>query len=158
MHKLNKIVIFLILLVGVFLIFLSINKNILAPTSLGTQESLVCIEGNCFIAQIASTDKEREKGLMFVKELPTNQGMLFSFPNKGNYPFWMKNTFISLDIIWIADDIVIDIVHNAKPCLENSCPLLSHDGQANYVLEINGNLANELSIEKGDTVLIDDSW
>ena len=68
----------------------------------------VCFENNCFDVDIALTESEKEKGLMYVEHLNENKGMLFVFENEGQHSFWMKNTLIPLDILWIDEDLNIN--------------------------------------------------
>src|SRR3972149_157729 len=83
----------------------------------------VCFNGQCLEVEVASTPKDRERGLMFRENLERNKGMLFIFENEGIYGFWIQNTLIPLDIIWINEDKeVVFIKNNALPCTENLCP------------------------------------
>ncbi|MDQ2766457.1 MAG: DUF192 domain-containing protein, partial [Gemmatimonadota bacterium] len=67
--------------------------------------------------ELAADDDTREKGLMFRDRLPDGTGMLFVFPQPGDFPFWMKNTLIPLDMIWIdADHRIVHIAHDVPPC------------------------------------------
>lgn len=115
----------------------------------------VCIGDNCFLAEIADSAGEREKGLMGREQMEEDEGMLFVFDKKAIYPFWMKNTLIPLDIIWINDNLVVHIEKNALPCKKDEeCVSYTPLQEADYVLEINGNKADELGIEAGDEVRI----
>lgn len=116
----------------------------------------VCFDSECFNVEVVSSGSDREKGLMFRESLDRDSGMLFIFDSEGLYPFWMKNTLIPLDIIWINSDFeIVYIAHNSMPCEEDPCPLIRHDGTAKYVLEINGGLASKLGIEVGDKASFD---
>ena len=91
--------------------------------------------------RLAQTQKEREKGLMFVKNMPDNQGMLFQFKNERIITMWMKNTFILLDMIFIdANGKIVHIHENATP---HSLQTISSVKPARYVLEINGGQAKK---------------
>ncbi|MFA6097472.1 MAG: DUF192 domain-containing protein [Candidatus Paceibacterota bacterium] len=117
----------------------------------------VCIENNCFSAEIADTSQERERGLMNRVALKENGGMLFVFEKEDVYKFWMKNTLIPLDMIWIGNDNkIIFIKENAQPCKTEACESFGPDGKARYVFEINGGLAKLRGINVGDTVEIKD--
>jgi len=114
----------------------------------------VCFKDACFEVELARTEEERAKGLMFRKELEENKGMLFVFEKEGIYPFWMKNTFLPLDIIWIDKDFrVVYISKNTPPC-EGSlpCPSINPGKTAKYVLEINGGIAEKIGLGVGDTI------
>lgn len=109
----------------------------------------VCFKNNCFDAIVAKTDNDRKKGLMNVKEMKDTDAMLFVFNETNYYPFWMKNTFIPLDIIWLDENKkVVFIKENALPCQEY-CPQIMPESAALYVLEINGGLSQKIKIEKG---------
>jgi uncharacterized membrane protein (UPF0127 family) len=78
--------------------------------------------------------------------------MLFIINEEGIYPFWMKNTLIPLDIIWInKDKEVVFIKKDFQPCTE-ICESITPDKKAKYVLEINGSLADKNNIKVGDKV------
>lgn len=115
----------------------------------GEDRNKICFENNCFSVDVVSTPADRERGLMFREELGRNEGMLFIFDNEGSYPFWMKNTLIPLDIIWIDSSGKIIDIREADPCTEDPCFVYNHAGSAKYVLEINKGLSSELGIEIG---------
>ena len=115
------------------------------------ENSKVCFEKSCFNVELAKTTEEKSKGLMFRESLDENKGMLFVYSKEGNYSFWMKNTLIPLDIIWIdSNDKVVYVKNNAQPCNE-TCKVFSPGKNAKYVLEINGGLAEKLRINLGKT-------
>lgn len=103
-----------------------------------------------FQAELADDAQERTIGLMFRQELGANQGMLFIFPADTSGSFWMKNTLISLDIIFInADRKIVSIVERAEP--QTTTPR-SSAGPYRYVLEISGGRSSELGIQSGDQI------
>jgi len=110
-----------------------------------------------FNVEIADTPETRAKGLMFVQELAPNKGMLFDFKTEKQVSFWMQNTFIPLDLIFIAANGEIKNIHvNAKP--QDTTPIPS-DGAVRFVLEIAGGRSVELNIAKGDKlkhILVED--
>jgi uncharacterized membrane protein (UPF0127 family) len=113
----------------------------------------VCIRGVCFDAEIAVTSAERGRGLMYRTSLAKDRGMLFVFPTEGRHSFWMKNTRIELDIIFIAADRrVVGISLRAQPCRRDPCDLYAPDGDAAYALEIAGGLAAASGFATGDPV------
>lgn len=100
--------------------------------------------------ETAATPESRTVGLMFRKEMPENAGMLFLFDEAANRAFWMRNTLIPLDMIFIEKDGVIGHIHaNAIPHDETPVP---SNGPATAVLEINGGRAAELGLKPGDIV------
>src|SRR3989344_1122725 len=81
----------------------------------------VCIDGDCVQVMIADTPRERQHGLMYYKEL--NGGMLFIFEQPSRNTFWMKNTLIPLDIIWMdGNKNIIYIEKEAQSCMQDPCP------------------------------------
>ena len=105
-----------------------------------------------FSVEIAMTEEERKKGLMFRKSLALDKGMLFVFPKEDIVKIWMKNTYIPLDIIFISSDyFIMDIVKNAQPLREN---IYISESKVKYVLEINSGLVDKYDIEKGYKVKI----
>jgi hypothetical protein len=81
--------------------------------------------------------------------------MLFVFPAEATQSFWMKNTKIPLDIIFVsAAGKIVDIKNNFLPCLVSDCPSYTSAVPAQYVLEINGGLAQKRGIKIGDLLQI----
>ncbi len=96
---------------------------------------------------VARTPKQREQGLMFVEDLSKDQGMWFVFNNEQMRQFWMKNTLIPLDIIFVNSKLeVINIVHRAQP--ETLTPRRSK-APAQYVLELLGGQAKRRGLKAG---------
>ncbi|MBU4274316.1 DUF192 domain-containing protein [Patescibacteria group bacterium] len=113
--------------------------------------SRICFSNYCFNAEIANTPKTREKGLMFRENIEQNEGMLFIFPEEDIYSFWMKDTLISLDIIWLnSNKEIVFISRNNQPCADEPCSFINPETKAKYVLEINAGIAQETKISVGD--------
>lgn len=113
----------------------------------------VCMNYICFNVEVARTANEQEKGLMFRTKLDESSGMLFIFEKAGNYTFWMKNTLIPLDIIWINENkTIVYIKENALPCLSELCEIYGPETYAKYVLEINANQSKKNGIKIGEKV------
>ena len=103
-----------------------------------------------FTVEIAGTEAAREKGLMYRKSLPPGHGMLFDFHAEQPVGFWMKNTYIPLDMIFIrGDGRILNIVENAEPLSERVIP---SGGPVLAVLEVAGGTARKLGIAAGDRV------
>ncbi len=110
----------------------------------------VCFGDQCFNVDLAVTSEEHARGLMFREYLAPNAGMLFVF-SEGVYQFWMKNTLIPLDIIWLDnDEKIVFLAKNLQPCKEDSCPAIDPGLNASFVLEINAGLTERLELKVGD--------
>ena len=102
-----------------------------------------------FTVQIAATEEQQERGLMFYRSLGPDQGMIFPYNPPQEVSFWMENTLIPLDIIFIRPDGTIARITNAKPLDRTPLPSGATIGA---VLEIRGGRAAELGIREGDKV------
>ncbi len=103
-----------------------------------------------FSVEMATTEEEKEKGLMFRKELADGKGMLFDFSPEQEVSMWMKNTYISLDMIFIrADGRILRIAENTEPM---STRIIPSGGLAKGVLEVIAGTAKKYGIEPGDRV------
>jgi uncharacterized membrane protein (UPF0127 family) len=147
MKNIKKIlIIFAILLVALIFFMIPQPKK---------SDSTVCFEGSCINAELATTTKERNIGLMNRTSLPENMGMLFIFDKEGIYKFWMKNTLIPLDMIWFDENgKIIYIEKNARPCNAPSCPLFGPESSSKYTLEVNGGYTERHKINVGDKASI----
>ena len=108
-----------------------------------------------FNVEIPLTPEGFSKGLMFRERLDDNEGMLFVFDGDAERSFWMKNTLIELDMLFIGSDFEIKKIHNAVPCTEDPCPSYKSGTPVKYVLEIRGGFAEELNVMEGNSVEID---
>ncbi|WIM13789.1 MAG: DUF192 domain-containing protein [Enhydrobacter sp.] len=103
-----------------------------------------------FDVEMALTEPQREHGLMFRKQMGPYEGMLFDFYHEQKVSFWMKNTLIPLDMLFIAGDGTIRHIYaNAKPLSTDTIP---SEYPVRAVLEINGGTAALLGIKPGDKV------
>ena len=106
-----------------------------------------------FSVLIAESNKDRRQGLMHIEFMEENQGMLFVFNPPRRVSMWMRNTPMSLDILFInRNGEVINMEENTTPY---STKALSSGGTIRWVLEINGGLAKKMGIKTGDLVLLD---
>ena len=105
---------------------------------------------HAFDVELATTDAERERGLMFRKQLPEGHGMLFDFVQERPVTFWMHNTYIPLDMIFIrGDGSILSIAENTQPLSDR---LIPSGGAVRAVLEVIGGTARKLGIAPGDRV------
>jgi uncharacterized protein len=100
-------------------------------------------------AEIAYTDETRMRGLMFRESLPADSGMLFIFPYVDQHSFWMKNTLIPLDIIWLNQRKEIVYFTTAVPCTSDPCDSYIPMQKSKYVLEVNGGFAKKHNLKVG---------
>ncbi|HOM33234.1 MAG TPA: DUF192 domain-containing protein [Candidatus Paceibacterota bacterium] len=144
--KKNIMIILTIFLIIIFLSIYFVSKN--KKTEIFFPKQNIKIE-----AQLAQTILQQTKGLMNVKNLPENQGMLFVFLDESRKSFWMKNTYIPLDLIFISrDKKIVEIKENFEPCQQKNCPSYTSQKKAKYVLEVNGGFCQKHQIKEGDEV------
>ena len=104
-----------------------------------------------FAVEFADTDEERARGLMFRRELPEGQGMLFDFKRDQEVAMWMENTYIPLDMLFIrADGTILRIAENTQPLSRRT---ITSGGRVRAVLEVIGGTARRLGIAPGDRVV-----
>jgi uncharacterized membrane protein (UPF0127 family) len=117
----------------------------LQPLEIATKSGV-----HIFGVEMAITPEEQAKGLMFRRELAEKQGMLFDFHREQPTSFWMKNTYVSLDMIFIrADGRILRIAENTVPLSE---ALVPSGGPVRAVLEVVAGTAKKLGIAPGDRV------
>jgi len=106
--------------------------------------------------EVAADDPTRSQGLMFRDQLAPDRGMIFLFPKSGDYPFWMKNTLIPLDMIWIDDQKrIVHVAQNVQPCKADPCPSIPPGAPASYVLEVAAGMAARHGLATGQTLRFD---
>jgi hypothetical protein len=103
-------------------------------------------------AELADTPKKRAEGLMYREHLDPGRGMLFTFSQAQAWVFWMKNTKIPLDLIWINEKKqIVHMEQNVPICTrtDDSCPQYRPNEDALYVLELAGGQAEALKLQRG---------
>jgi len=120
-------------------------------------KNTIIINNKQLSIEFAITPEQHKKGLMFRESLCENCGMLFVFESSDIYSFWMKNTLISLDMIWIdSTGKIVDIAKNTKidTCKNNECKPVTYTplNSAKYVLEVNAGFTKQNNIKVGDFV------
>lgn len=109
-------------------------------------------QGVTIQAELADTTEKRARGLMFRDSLPQDRGMLFTFPEPQEWSFWMKNTRIPLDILWVdTNKKIIHIERNVPGCsrTDDGCPNYQSNAPALYVLELAAGTADALHLQRG---------
>jgi hypothetical protein len=118
-----------------------------------TQPRVTFPDGFVVRTELATDDDSRAQGLMFRDQLRPGTGMLFFFPTAGDYPFWMKNTLIPLDIIWLDEGRkIVAIHHDVPPCKTTECPSYPPNAVARYVLEVAAGVAKQHGLKVGDVL------
>jgi len=136
--------------IGFILFGLFVAAGPVRPAGQQTLEIATKTGVHVFAVEIADNDAERAKGLMYRKELPQGQGMLFDFHREQEVSFWMQNTYIPLDMIFIrGDGRILRIAENTEPL---STRLVPSGGPVRAVLEVIGGTARKLGIGPGDRV------
>ena len=108
-------------------------------------------DGDSVTAELAVTQEERARGLMFRKKLEFDQGMLFVFSEEGFHSFWMKNMVIPLDFIWLdKEKRIVHIERNVPPCKQEPCPTYTSKVPAMFFLELKAG-----SVEKRNLKILD---
>ena len=110
--------------------------------------SLACYRFDLWLAR---ERPQQTRGLMFVRDLPDDTGMLFIYPEPGRRSMWMKNTYLPLDMLFIREDgTVSSVVSNTEPLSLRS---ISSEEPVTYVLELNAGITERLGIVPGDRIL-----
>ncbi len=115
----------------------------------------IYIQDKPFRAEIADTPERHLRGLMFRTQIKDDYAMLFVFAEEEIRSFWMKNTLIPLDIIYLnSDKQIVDMYGSVPPCKTDPCPGYESALPARFVVEINGGLAKKLNLKIGDKIFI----
>ncbi len=109
--------------------------------------------GTKFFVEVADTDQLREQGLMHRDHLASDRGMLFVFEREQIWAFWMKNTLIPLDVVWLdAEGRIVDVAEGMQPCETTPCPLYHPDHVSSFALEIAAGRYAEEGLQPGMTL------
>lgn len=124
-----------------------------SPAATASGPRVVFPDGHAVSVEIAADDATREQGLMYRDSLPPDTGMIFLFPASGDYPFWMKNTLIPLDMIWLDDQKkIVHIAREVPPCKADPCPNYPPNAIARAVLEVAGGVASRHGLQNGQVL------
>lgn len=128
-----------------------------AATQQGQQLPVTAIAtmgGQVIQLEVTRTPEEQALGLMFRTELADDRGMLFSFEPPRPVQFWMRNTLIPLDMVFLLNGEIKAIATDVPPCTTPTCPLYGPNTNVNQVIELRGGRATELGLAVGDRVQI----
>lgn len=141
--------VFIVLAIGINAVFLNWeNQN--------PRVRLLTEKGHFDVkVEIADSPEEMKRGLMFRESLEEGEGMFFIYSNEARLSFWMKNTLIPLDMIFISRDLKVKrIQYEAQPCPSDQtlCPTYSSEERVKYVLEVPGGYSKKIGLNPGDSV------
>ena len=127
-----------------------------APTAAPVSGPTVVLpSGAVYTVEVARTPEELTQGLMFRESLPAKSGMIFVFSDAAPHQFWMKNTMIPLDIVWLdGSGRVLFVSANTPPCRADPCPNYGPEVPAANVLEIAGGMAAKEKVTVGSRIKI----
>ncbi len=138
--------------------FISVILFVFFPLAYSQDASLL-LGGKVFQIDTAVTAQERAQGLMHRREMQEDYGMLFIYPEPRPVSFWMKETFVSLDILFFdRDGKLINFFTNVPPCTATPCPMYKSIKSVGYVLELKGGIAPKLALKPGDQFQITGPW
>ena len=138
---------------AIIILLLSNTLPCFSQDSVGRLPSVI-VNGHKIFVEVADTEDAHEKGLMWRKNLDRNKGMLFIYKGSAVRYFWMKNTFLPLDIAFIDSNMVIRTIHSTD-AVNDSSALFSSYVPVQYVLEANKGWFEEHGAGRGDTIRID---
>jgi len=102
-------------------------------------------------AELAVTEEQRQRGLMFREQIKEDQGMLFIFETEDIYAFWMKNMRFSLDLLWLdSEHRIVHVEENVPPCANEPCPSYEPSRPARFVLELVSGSVKKHNLRLGD--------
>jgi uncharacterized membrane protein (UPF0127 family) len=132
-----------------FVVLVLVHFAFLKPEVEGSYTHRVMVNGRALFLEIADTPDKREQGLSHRKQMNRDQGMLFLFEMADQHTFWMKDTRMPLDIIWLREGKVVDLVTLPPPEPLQMPAIHTPQQSADRVLELNAGMATEYGIERG---------
>ena len=144
----------------VFIIFLILITTVYAEEQYKTfgHGKVVFFEQDLTIeVEVATTEKQRTRGLMFREYLAPNKGMLFVFEQEVIQNVWMRDTLIPLDIVFIsAKGKIVSIIKDLQPCVNEICDIYSSTKRAKYMLEVNQGMVDRKDISVNQMLIFKD--
>jgi len=130
------------------------DEVVLHQPQTGLPEAHIALGTRVYRIEVASTPEQAETGLMYRTNLPEGHGMLFPFTPPRPVSFWMKNTLIPLDILFIAKGNLQHVFENAQPCLADPCPTYGVPALTDMVLELPAGTARRDHLVVGATAQV----
>ena len=134
-------------------VFISVNPRLPGQTLPISAQAIIA--GHTIGLEVAKTPQQQAIGLMYRTSLADNRGMLFPFNPPQPVSFWMENTLIPLDMIFLQHGVVKAIDPQVPPCTTNPCPTYGPKVPVDQVIELRGGRAAQLGLKVGDQVKID---
>lgn len=136
---------------GLFLLLTLFNNSVAGEAKASTFQMVTFLKQQIEISvEIASDEAQRELGLMYRTQLGEKQGMLFVYPDQAIRQVWMKNTLLSLDVLFLSDDgHIISILTKLEPCVNDPCSIYDSQKAAMYMLELNAGFVDNNQIKTG---------
>lgn len=133
-----------------FLVFIGLEKKDFSKC----RSAVLLINDFKIELDVASDDTKRRLGLMFVKDLPKNKGMLFVFDKDDEHTFWMKNTYIPLDILFVSKDFKIEKIATLRSSFfdEEDEKVPKVRGFGRYVIELSSGVSKEYGLKEGMSI------
>ena len=146
------------LLLALLLVAAACGATPKPPKAADTPQPRVVLPSSAvYRLELARTPEEQGQGLMFRESLPEKTGMLFLFEDSGVHRFWMKNTMIPLDMVWMdTEGKVLFVSADTPPCKADPCPSYGPESPAASVLEVAGGRAAKEKIVVGSTLQFKD--
>lgn len=119
----------------------------------GLNHEVYCTTTACFDLEVADTESARTYGLMFREAMPELSGMIFVFDEPWVHKFWMKNTLIPLDMLWLDGSGTVIDIQKADPCTQDFCPVYWPERASSYVIELNQSITDTYKIDVGSQVM-----
>jgi hypothetical protein len=128
------------------------------PQKVPVKAALTFPDGKTIQANVVDTPASREKGMMCLTKLKSDYGMLFVFPAEMDLNFWMKDTLVSIDIVWIGADKKVTVVHDRMKKSTVDTPddkVAVAGGRGQYVLELPAGAAEKRGLKPGDRLVFE---
>ncbi len=132
--------------------YLSVLLLLILPVGLASGDTIkLHLGGEFFVVELAISAAEKRQGLSQRHNLAADHGMLFIYTEPTQVSFWMKETYIALDILFFDQKgLLLEFYENAQPCRKTPCPLFTSRGAINYALELHAGSSQRLGLKKGD--------
>lgn len=122
-----------------------------APAPASSQPTATTPSGAVITLEVAANDETRQRGLMFRESIAPGHGMIFLFPADDVFSFWMKNTYIPLDMLWLDQQWkIVHVKSGVPPCQADPCPSYDPGVKARSVLELGAGESQRLGLKAGD--------